>query len=126
MLSKIVSIVLALMFVSFVAVQFDDPDPILWVFIYSNMVVICVWSVFAVPNKYWIWISAGGYLVYAIFLIPGALDWFQSPDRSLLFDDLAKMQYPYIEETREFLGLIICVVVLCWVGFRFKLHRVSR
>ncbi|GIL21583.1 MAG: hypothetical protein BroJett042_00960 [Bacteroidota bacterium] len=126
MLSKIVSIVLALMFVSFVAVQFDDPDPILWVFIYSNMVVICVWSVFAVPNKYWIWISAAGYLVYAIFLIPGALDWFQSPDRSLLFDDLAKMQYPYIEETREFLGLIICVVVLLWVGYRFKLHRVSR
>jgi hypothetical protein len=29
-----------------------------------------------------------------------------------LFDDVAKMQYPYIEEAREFLGLFICIAVL--------------
>jgi hypothetical protein len=73
------------------------------------------------PNRYWIWLTGIAYLIYAIFLFPGALDWFKSPDRSLLFDDLAKMQYPYIEETREFLGLLICVLVLFWIGFR--LHR---
>jgi hypothetical protein len=30
----------------------------------------------------------------------------------MLFDDIAKMQYPYIEESREFLGLVICILVL--------------
>jgi hypothetical protein len=101
---KFISILLALIFVSFVSVQFDDPDPILWVLIYSNMVVICAWSAFRLPNKYWIWVSVAAYIMYAIFLFPGAIDWLKSPDRSLLFDDLAKMQYPYIEETREFLA----------------------
>lgn len=118
MLTKVISIILALLFVSFVSVQFDDPDPLLWVLIYTNMVVICAWSAFRSPHKYWIWITGVAYLIYAIFLFPGALDWFKSPDRSLLFDDLAKMQYPYIEETREFLGLIISVLVLFWIGFR--------
>lgn len=118
MFTKVISIILAILFVSFVSVQFDDPDPLLWVLIYTNMVVICAWSAFRSPHKYWIWITGVAYLIYAIFLFPGALDWFKSPDRSLLFDDLAKMQYPYIEETREFLGLLISVLVLFWIGFR--------
>jgi hypothetical protein len=53
-----------------------------------------------------------GYSFYAALLIPSAITWFESDDRSLLFDDIAKMQYPFIEETREFLGLIICLLVL--------------
>jgi len=119
-ISKIVNIVLALLFVSFVSVQFDDPDPLLWVLIYLNMVAICAWSAFRLPNKYWLLITAIGYLIYAVYLFPGAVDWFKSPDRSLLFDDLAKMQYPYIEETREFLGLVISLLVLFWIGFSLK------
>ncbi|MCW5912900.1 MAG: transmembrane 220 family protein [Cyclobacteriaceae bacterium] len=120
MLSKIINIILALLFVSFVAVQFDDPDPVLWILIYANMVMICAWAAFRTPNPYWIWINAAGYFIYAIILFPGAIDWFKSPDRSLLFDDLAKMQYPYIEETREFLGLVISLVVLAWQVWRKK------
>lgn len=117
---KIISVLLSLMFVSFVSVQFDDPDPVLWVLIYSNMAIICAWSVFREPVNYWIWGSGVVYFIYAVFLFPGAIDWFKSPDRSLLFDDLAKMQYPYIEETREFLGLVISLLVLSWMGFRFR------
>jgi hypothetical protein len=118
MLTKVINIILALLFVSFVSVQFDDPDPLLWVVIYTNMVVICAWSAFRLPNRYWIWLTGIGYLIYAIVLFPGAMDWFKSPDRSLLFDDLAKMQFPYIEETREFLGLVISLVVLAWQQWR--------
>jgi Transmembrane family 220, helix len=117
---KIINIFLALVFLSFVWVQFNDPDPILWILIYANMVAICAWSTNRTPHKYWIWISGITYLAYAIFLFPGAFEWFKSPDRSLLFDDLAKMQYPYIEETREFLGLVISLLVLLWLGFRFR------
>lgn len=96
----------------FAFVQVNDPDPLIWIFIYGNMAVISVLAMFRLRFRVWILISVIIYLVYASFLVPGAYEWFQSPDRSLLFDDLAKMQYPYIEETREFLGLIICLVVL--------------
>ncbi|MBX2917586.1 MAG: transmembrane 220 family protein [Cyclobacteriaceae bacterium] len=120
MISKIISFVLASMFLLFAVVQINDLDPLLWIAIYINMAVLCAWSAFRTPNPYWLLLSGIGYLLYASFLFPGAIEWFKSPDRSLLFDDLAKMQYPYIEETREFLGLVISILVLSWIGFRFK------
>ena len=44
--------------------------------------------------------------------MPGVLEWLKQDDKSMLFDDVAKMQYPYVEEAREFLGLLICIIVL--------------
>ncbi len=117
---RFVHIFLALMFISFGALQINDPDPLLWILIYLNMVVLCVMASLKRYYKLWIGITAALYLIYAMFLIPGTLEWFHSPDRSLLFDDLAKMQFPYIEETRECLGLAICLVVL---GFQFIVSR---
>ena len=76
------------------------------------MTVLCTLAAF---NKFYLKVMialAIGYLVYMSILFPGALEWYQSSDRSLLFDDIAKMQYPFIEESREFLGLLICEVVL--------------
>ena len=112
MIRKIVNSILALTFLSFAIVQMNDPDPLIWILIYLNMVVICVMGFLKRYYKLWIGITAGLYLIYAMFLFPGALEWFRSPDKALLFDDLAKMQNLYIEETREFLGLVICLVVL--------------
>jgi hypothetical protein len=40
------------------------------------------------------------------------MEWWAQDDKSVLFDDIAKMQHPYIEESREFLGLMICCLVL--------------
>ena len=103
---------LALMFLAFTVVQFNDPDPLLWIAIYGAMMVLCAFAAF---NQYYfkvMLVLAGGYLIYMIILFPGLLDWLHSSDRSLLFDDIAKMQYPFIEESREFLGLLICEMVL--------------
>jgi len=109
---KILNFILALLFLVFAFVQVNDPDPILWILIYGNMAVLCVLAMFSMHFKKWILGTGVLYLTYAAFLFPGAWEWLQSPDRSLLFDDLAKMQYPYIEETREFLGLVICIAAL--------------
>ncbi len=109
---KITNFILALLFLVFAFVQINDPDPFLWILIYVNMTVLCGLAMFKIQYKVWLLITGIIYLVYAVFLFPGALEWFRSPDRSLLFDDLAKMQFPYIEETREFLGLMICIAAL--------------
>ena len=106
---KVTNFILALLFLVFAFVQINDPDPIVWILIYGNMAVLSVLAMFRMRFVYWIAASMVIYLIYASLLISGASEWFQSPDKSLLFDDLAKMQYPYIEETREFLGLLICV-----------------
>ena len=106
---KITNFILTLIFLLFAFVQINDPDPILWILIYGNMAVLCVLAMFKMRFMYWLAATIVLYGIYAALLINGAWEWLQSPDRSLLFDDLAKMQYPYIEETREFLGLLICI-----------------
>lgn len=106
---KIINFILTLIFLLFTFVQINDPDPILWILIYGNMAVLCVLAMFKMRFIYWLAATIVLYGIYAALLASGAWEWSQSPDRSLLFDDLAKMQYPYIEETREFLGLLICI-----------------
>lgn len=109
---KIINFILALMFLLFAFVQINDPDPILWILIYGNMAVLCVLAMFKMRFVYWLVATIVLYSIYAAVLANSAWQWFQSPDRSLLFDDIAKMQNLYIEETREFLGLMICIAVV--------------
>ncbi len=114
---KIFNAIFALLFLSFAALQYNDPDPVIWILIYGAMAVVCFMAIRGrYSNPAMIGLAAV-YIVYALLLSPALLTWLSSDDRSLLFDDLAKMQYPYIEETREILGLMICLVVLAinWI-----------
>ena len=61
------------------------------------------------------------YGVYSLFYHPGILQWLKSENKSAIFDEVAKMENLYIEESREFLGLVICTAVLI-----FFLVRSSR
>jgi hypothetical protein len=109
---KIVNLVLAVMFLAFAFVQINDPDPVLWILIYGAMAVICVMAAFQYYRKWAMFFLLGAFVIYAFLLLPGMREWLAQPDRSVLFDDIAKMQHPYVEEAREFLGLMICMVVL--------------
>ena len=109
---KIFNIVFAIIFLSFAYLQFNDPDPMLWILIYGSMVVMCG---LAAVNLYPKWV----YLILLILFvgfstiyIPSVLVWLQQDDLTALFDEVAKMEHLYIEESREFLGLMICVIVL--------------
>jgi Transmembrane family 220, helix len=109
---RILNSILALMFMAFAFVQVNDPDPILWILIYGVMAIISVMAIFEYYIPAFMYALAVGFGVYLVILFPGMMDWYNSPDRSLLFDDIAKMQYTYIEEAREFLGLVICLMTL--------------
>jgi hypothetical protein len=109
---KIFNIVFVIIFLVFAAVQYNDPDPLLWIAIYGIMAILCGMAATGRYYKTIFIVLFIGYAVYAALLLPACIEWLQSEDRSLLFDDIAKMQFPYIEETREFLGLVICMVVL--------------
>jgi hypothetical protein len=115
---KVVSSILALMFFSFAFVQLNDPDSVLWIIIYLSMAAICILAIFKKYYKIVMVILAVGYLIYGIILFPGLLEWLQTENKSLLFDDIAKMQHLYIEESREFLGLVICLAVLTVYWFK--------
>ena len=109
---KVFNLVLAALFIIFAFVQLNDPDPVLWILLYGIIAVACVLAAF---GNYYPRVLGGLlviYLAYSFFFLSGVFEWLRSDDRSLLFDDIAKMQYPYIEQAREFLGLFLCIVVL--------------
>lgn len=116
---KIINFVLAVMFLVFAFLQLNDSDDvILWILIYGSMAVTCVLAAFEFYSKRALIALLVVFFVYSLTYWSGVMDWFASPDRSLLFDDIAKMQYPYIEAAREFLGLWICIAVLALYIYR--------
>jgi|ERR1051325_6920163 predicted membrane channel-forming protein YqfA (hemolysin III family) len=117
---KIVKIFFAVLFLLFALVQINDPDPLLWIVVYGSMMVISIMAIFhRYPTRFMV-VMAAGFLIMTVLYYNGFAEWLSSSDRSLLFDDLAKMQFPYIEEAREFLGLLICLAVLL---FYFALSK---
>ncbi len=117
---RIFNFILAVMFLIFAFVQINDPDPVIWILIYGAMAVTCVMAIFEFyPSK----VTVGLLVIlilYSFVYVPGVIEWLQKDNKALLFDDIAKMQYPYIEQAREFLGLLICVSVLIFHLTRAK------
>jgi Transmembrane family 220, helix len=109
---RIVNFILAVIFLLFAFVQINDPDPVIWILIYGVMAVLSIMAIFKFyPTKFIIGLLVL-YILYSIVYIPGVLEWLKQDNKALLFDDVAKMHYPYVEEAREFLGLWICIIVL--------------
>jgi len=122
---RIVNFILAIMFLLFAFVQINDPDPIIWILIYGAMAVLCIMAIFEFyPTKFTIGLLVL-YVLYSIVYIPGVLEWLRQENKTMLFDDVAKMQYPYIEEAREFLGLLICIIVLIVFVIRARRRKIS-
>lgn len=109
---KVVNLILAVMFVVFAFVQINDPDPVIWILIYGAMAVSCVLAAF---GYYYPKIMIGIliiYLIYSATFFSSIQAWLKQDDKAMLFDNIAKMEHLYIEESREFLGLFICISVL--------------
>ena len=109
---RVVNFLLAIMFLAFAFLQLNDPDPLIWILIYGVMSVFCIMAIFEFyPQKFLI-ATAAIFTMYSLIYIPGVLEWLRSENKSELFDEIAKMNHLYIEESREFLGLLICLTVL--------------
>lgn len=109
---KVFNLLLAVMFLVFAFVQVNDPDPATWIIIYGLMAVACVLAAFRKFYPVALVVLIVALAGYSLVYVSGVAEWLRSDDKSVLFDDIAKMQFPYVEESREFLGLLICVVVL--------------
>lgn len=113
---KIVNLILCFLFLSFAIVQYNDPDPWLWVLFYGFIAGI---SAFAIFNKYNLSLLKFG-LAVAIFwmltLIPDFIRWLQMGMPTIAAS--MKAEAPHIELTREFLGLLICISALVFHYYR--------
>jgi hypothetical protein len=109
---KFFNFFLAILFLVFAAVQFnDDPDDIVfWVLIYTLVAIV---SAFAAFKKYNMWVIVLGIaaVVYELFReFPAFAQWISKGMPSIV--DSMEASSPHIEYVREYLGLVICLIVL--------------
>jgi hypothetical protein len=111
---KIFNYFFCVTFVVFAALQYNDPDPYIWVPIYIYAAVLC-WQAARnkfYPKAYWIGIIVyAAYAVYKAFDENGLVDWIKKHNAENIAETM-KAQKPWIEESREFFGLLILIAVM--------------
>lgn len=114
MVLKLFNIFFCIIFILFAAVQYNDPDPYIWMPIYLYTAALC-WLAFR--NKYFPSAYLVGTVVYAAYAVykffdqNGVWDWITRHHAGNIANTM-KAEKPWIEETREFFGLVILIVVL--------------
>jgi hypothetical protein len=110
---KITNFVLFVLFLLFALVQLNDPDPIIWVTIYGIIALICLIANFKKIPEVLLWVFIVGLTLYSASYFSYFIDWFNIDHKEELF---GKMVYekPYLEGTREFLGLLIAAIAMVY------------
>ncbi|MBS1576831.1 MAG: transmembrane 220 family protein [Bacteroidetes bacterium] len=111
---KVFNVFFCFVFIVFAALQYNDPDPYVWVPIYLYTAALC-WFAFRnkfYPKAYWVGIIVYTlYAVYKIFDQNGLVDWIEVHHAENIAETM-KAEKPWIEESREFFGLLILIGVL--------------
>ncbi len=111
---KIFNILFCIIFIFFAGLQYNDDDPYVWMPIYLYGAALCG---LAAKNKFYptaYWIGIVVYAIYAtykFFTKNGVVDWILQHHAQNITETM-KAETPWVEETREFFGLVILIVVL--------------
>ncbi len=124
---KAFNIFFCFIFIVFAALQYNDPDPYIWVPLYLYSAVLCYFAARSrfYPKAYIIGIVV--YLLYATYLFfdkTGVLDWATEHSAENIAETM-KAEKPWIEETREFFGLLILMIVL-FLNWRYANRRMNK
>lgn len=119
---KVFNYFFCFVFIVFAALQYNDPDPYIWMPIYLYSAILCFFAARSkfYPKAYIIGVIV--YLAYGAYLFfdkTGVLDW-ATEHHSENIAETMKATKPWIEETREFFGLMILIVVLLTNWFYSK------
>jgi hypothetical protein len=111
---RYINLSLGILFVFFAALQYNDPDPYIWIPIYVYAASLCF---LAFRGRYFKRASLAGILIclaYALYLFldkDGVLSWARDHEAESLVQTM-KATKPWIEESREFGGLLIVILAL--------------
>lgn len=111
---KAFNVVFIVLFTVFAILQYNDPDPYIWVPIYLFGAFICYQAYKKSYSSTFYTIGLVIYSAYAVYLLldkTGVLNWATKHNAENIAESM-KATKPWIEETREFFGLVILIVVL--------------
>ena len=108
---KIINLLLFILFAAFAVLQLNDKDGLLWFSIYGVVALVHLYIIFKPMNRIVLLVLMIGLAIYSAVHFPYFLDWVQVNNKSELFGEMV-YEKPYLEGTREFLGLLIALVAL--------------
>jgi len=114
---KIINYGLFFLFVVFAIIQLNDPDGILWFSIYFLVALIHLIINFKSIPKIILIVIIVGLLTYSAFHFSLFIDYMQTENKEEIFGEMV-YEKPYLEGTREFLGLLIAAI-----GVGYQLTR---
>lgn len=119
---KILDLLLALLFAAGAAVQYNDPDPLIWMLLYGGVALVATLALF---GKHILPVTLLVALACAVGLgwsAPGFIEYITGHTNENLMQSMSA-ERPYIEKTREFLGMLIAFLVALIYVFRARNAR---
>ena len=110
---RIINSLLFALFIVFAILQLNDPDPIVWVSLYGLVAIVSLISNYTNIPRWLIALFALGLLIFASKHLPSLLEYLKTDNKEEIFGEMV-YDKPYLEGSREFLGLIIAVIVLLY------------
>ena len=117
-MKNILHYLLAVLFLIFAILQYNDPDFYIWIPVYLFVAVIA--GAYAKGHR-WPIISLMALLLlfaWSVFYIPFVYQWISDGFPSIT--GAMKAETMYVERIREFLGLTICLIVTAYYFIKSK------
>ena len=111
MATRMFAIVMSLVFIVFAALQYNDPDPYIWIPIYLFVVLLLI---LAMNGK----VGSGLLFGAALLFLVGAIYMWPEHWEGVALKNGMKTRF--IEEGRESLGLAVCFVTLVISGLLIR------
>jgi hypothetical protein len=111
---KVFNIIFIILFLVSAVLQYNDPDPYVWIPLYLLGAYLCYEALYKRyrPALYIVaFVVYLGYAVYLFFDRNGVLTWAKEHNAENIAATM-KATKPWIEETREFGGLLILIIAL--------------
>jgi len=109
----IIKLIIGILFLVFAGVQYNDPDPWLWILAYSSIGILTIYSAFRTTPTLVLNILIVVFILLSAFYIPRMMEWIGDGMPSIVGE--MKASTPHIEWMREFLGLLLSTITLIWL-----------
>lgn len=107
-----------ILFLVFAALQYNDPDPVRWIAVYGFVALVYGMAVFGKFNKLVTWAGLAFIVFWMGVWVPEFLNWIKIGSPNIAGQ--MKAETPYVEFTREFLGLLLAGLALAWQIYQFR------
>lgn len=115
-MKKLIDLIVAILFILFGIVQWNDPDPWVWVLMYLCVATVPIMKIIEKRNQYYEYALLLVLTIGLVTYIPSIYQWLQDGMPSITTE--MKADTPYVEWVREALGLLISVIAVAIYRFR--------